>query len=54
MAKGLSDGDKLIPTPVVIPAKAGIQEWRPGSEKMAGFIGYPRSVVIPALREWLI
>ena len=29
MAKGLSDGDKTIPTPVVIPAKAGIQEGGP-------------------------
>ena len=30
MAKELRAGNKLIPTPVVIPAQAGIQEGRPG------------------------
>ena len=30
IAKGLRDGDKPIPAPVVIPAQAGIQEGRPG------------------------
>ena len=36
--RGYRDGDKPIPTPVVIPAKAGIQAGRLRSEGMAGFI----------------
>ena len=38
--KGCRDGGKPIPIPSVIPAKAGIQERRPGGEGIAGFIGW--------------
>ena len=33
MAKGFQDGDKPIPTFVVVPAKAGIQEGEAGEVK---------------------
>ena len=61
--KGYRNDDKPILPPVVIPAKAGIQEGEAGGEGMAEFIGYPHLVivpvivpvvVIPALREWIM
>ena len=58
MAKGLSGWQPTCFLFVVIPAEAGIQERGPGSAGMAGFIGYPCpvvvTIVIPALREWLV
>ena len=58
MAKGLSGWRQTHSDPVVIPAKAGIQERGPGSAGMAGFIGCPCpvvvTIVIPAPREWMV
>ena len=39
--------EKSIPTPVVIPAKAGIQEGGLECEGMAGFAGCLRPVIVP-------